>query len=160
MYEVRESTIFNAMIYMYRYKQHISYLLILLLFVSPITLRGDDIVACFNFAEKSIRIELPHNQCMQPETEDASCNHEHDEHGSSCETGHKHNDCSDIPFAIKVVRLRNNEESFTNLHPLPALLLFASIQIVTPAPPTQEVFKLRIDNPHVYVFLQSTILLC
>ena len=145
---------------MNKYRNHINYLLILLLFISPLTLRGDDIVACFNFSEKSVHLELPHNQHVPPEVEDASCSHDHEEHSTTCDTGHKHDACSDIPFAIKVVRRRNNEESLTGLHLPSVVLLFASAQIVTPALPAVTVLKSRTTHTPFNSSLRSTILRC
>jgi hypothetical protein len=148
------------MVFMYKYKNKISYSLILLLSISPITLRGDDIVACINFSEKSVHLELPHNQHVIPEAIDASCNHDHEDQATSCDTRHKHDDCSDIPFAIKVVRLRNNEESSTFTNQQQAALSFAPAQVLPQAQPVATVLKLRISIILFTAYLQPTILLC
>ncbi len=145
---------------MYKYKTKISYLLILLLSISPITLRGDDIVACFNFSEKSVHLELPHSQYVISEAENASCRHDHEDHGSHCDTGHKHDDCSEVPFAIKVVRLRNNEESSTFTNQQQAALSFAPAQVLPQAQPAGTVLKPRTSNKPVNTSLRSTVLLC
>ncbi len=145
---------------MHKYKNKISYFLILLLSISPITLRGDDIVACFNFTEKSVHLELPHNQHVLPKAENASCRHDHEDHGSRCDTGHKHDDCSDIPFAIKVVRLRNNEESSTLTNQQQTTLSFAPSQVLTQAQLVGTVLKSRTGNKPFNTSLRSTVLLC